>query len=227
MVFVLATALMAAESPVIEHLDSANAWINWERQVIKAVGVGVLPGDTPNQEDAERLARQAAGINAYRNMESAIGMIRVSGETLVGNVVPEVPEIRLKQLAHSAQVISDRQQCDRSFEVILQVPLSRVAAILSPSDQSDRSDKSDRKPTCNLVIDARGLDLLPALQPRVLDNAGNEVYSGTASYSTNVTAGAIMKALEVRELTDVIVEGQVQADSVTILLSPARGSGSP
>lgn len=221
---------MAQESPVIEHLgDSGNAWINWERQVIKAVGVGVLPGDAPSPQEAERLARQAAGINAYRNIESAIRMVRVHGEILVGNVVPEVPEIRLKQLAHSAEVISDRQIYDRSFEVILQVPLSRVTAILPQSDRSDTSDMSDREshPRTEIVIDARGLDLLPALQPRIFDKAGNEVYSGIAAYSTNVTAGDVIKAVEVRELTDLVVEGQTQAHEVTILLSPVREPDKP
>jgi len=220
MLVLLAGGVTAAESPVIERLDAANAWINWERQVIKAVGVGVLPGDATSPHDAERLAREAAGINAYRNMESAIKMVRVSGEVLVGSVVPEVPEIRLKQLSHSAQVISDRQQCDRSFEVILQVSLSGVAAVLS--DQSDVSARSDR---VQVIIDARGLDLQPALRPTVFDQAGNEVYSGIARYSVEAAPGSLDEALEVRELTDVVVEGQVQIDSLTILLSPTRESG--
>lgn len=227
MVIFLASGLIAQESPVIEHLgDSGNTWINWERQVIKAVGVGVIPGDVEDQKEAERLARQAAGVNAYRNLESAIRMARVHGETLVGNVVPEVPEIRLKQLAHSAQVVSDRQIYDRSFEVILQVPLSGIVAMLSKSDGSvgsDRSDRSDRETT----IDATGLDLLPALQPRIFDKTGNEVYSGLATYSTSVTTGDITKALEVRDLTDLVVEGQTQAHRVTILISPARESDKP
>jgi hypothetical protein len=226
MLILLATVLIAQESPVVEKLEPANAWINWERQVIKAVGVGVIPGDIENPQEAERLARQAAGINAYRNIEAAIRMARVHGQTLVGKVVPEVPEIRLKQLAHSAEIVSDRQRYDRAFEVILQVPLSRVAAILPRSDRSDTSDMSDQESPAvktELVIDARGLDLLPALQPGVFDKAGNEVYSGTAVYSARVTAGDVMKAVEVRDLTDLVVEGQVQAGAqVTILVSPAR-----
>ena len=227
MVFALATVLIAQESPVIERLDSVNAWINWERQVIKAVGVGVIPGDIENPQEAERLARQAAGINAYRNIEAAIRMARVHGETLVGNVVPEVPEIRLKQLAHSAEIVSDRQQCDRSFEVILQVPLARIAAIFSKSDGSDGSDRSDRSDR-KVALDARGLVVLPALHPRVFDEVGNELYSEIAGYSTSVTAGDVMKALEVRDLTDLVVEGQVQAGAqVTILVSPVDESGKP
>jgi len=226
MVFALATGLIAQESPVIERLDSVNAWINWERQVIKAVGVGVLPGDVENPQEAERLARQAAGINAYRNIEAAIRMARVHGETLVGNVVTEVPEIRLKQLAHSAEVISDRQQCDRSFEVILQVPLAGVRNLIMPMVAECHGGHS-------LHIDARGLDIAPTLNPKVFDEGGNEVYSGLAVYSMTAcedTCAPIVKAMRINDLTDIVIsdddgEKLQWADArVMILVNPTRES---
>ena len=222
MVFALATVLIAQESPVIERLDAANAWINWERQVIKAVGVGVIPGDIENPQEAERLARQAAGINAYRNIEAAIRMARVHGETLVGNVTPEVPEIRLKQLAHSAEIVSDRQQCDRSFEVILQVPLGRVEAVLPQSGKSDWPEDAHPVP---YLIDARGLDLLPALRPKFFDKAGNEIFSGMVHYTTE--GGIEVKALEVRDLTDIITDPPSGSPGAIIILGPVRESGMP
>lgn len=232
MVWLLATALMAAQSPVIERLgfdkltagDAANAWINWERQVIKAVGVGVLPGDAANPREAEKLARQAAGINAYRNMESAIKLVRVHDDTLVGNVTPEVPEIRLKQLAHGSNVVSDRQRYDRSFEVILELWLAKIAAVLPPPDKPNMSDWEEMHPV-PYFIDARGLELLPALQPKILNKAGKQVYSGLLHYSTD--GYAEVNALEVRDLTDIVVDPGGGTPGATIILSPARESGKP
>ena len=204
---------------MIETLPAANAWINWERQVIKAVGVGVLPGDAPSPQESERLAREAAGVNAYRNMETAIRLVRVSGQTLVGSVTPEVPEIRLKQLAHSAEIVSDRQRYDRSFEVILQVPLGRVEAVLPQSDKSDWPEDAHPVP---YFIDARGLDLLPALRPKFFDKAGNEIFSGMVHYSTD--GGPEVKALEVRDFTDVVVDPPSAHPGAIIILGPARES---
>ncbi|MCX6375504.1 MAG: LPP20 family lipoprotein, partial [Armatimonadetes bacterium] len=113
----------AADSPIIEK--SSAGWVNWDRQVIKAVGHGILPGDAEDEAQARLMARSAAIADAYRNLASVTRGVRVTGETYVKNFVTESDEIRLKVegFIRGAEIISEKQLSDRSFEVILQAPL--------------------------------------------------------------------------------------------------------
>jgi len=185
----LAVPAMCAENPSVEKFEAADGWINWERQVLKAVGHGVLPGDAENEAQARLMGRAAAIADAYRNLASVINGVRVSGETLVRNFVTESDEVRLKieGFIRGAQIVSERQLPDRSFEVILQVPLvgndglmsGLASEVLPGGDQAARGDGGE---TTGLIIDARGIGVKPAMSPKVYDEDGNEVY-GTVNVS--------------------------------------------
>jgi len=193
---ILLTALLGllsvpacADNSSVENLPSSSGWINWDRQVVKAVGHGILPGDAQSEAQAALMARSAAIADAYRNLAMVINGVRVTGETYVRNFVTESDEVRLKVegFIRGAEIVSEKQLSDRSFEVILQVPLvgekglvSELASELLPEETAPPETTGDG-PT-GLIIDARGLGVKPAISPKVYDEDGREVY-GTVKVS--------------------------------------------
>jgi hypothetical protein len=183
-----AVQAFAADSPTIEKLDGGTGWVNWDRQVVKAVGHGILPGDAEDEAQARLMARSAAIADAYRNLASVTKGVRVTGETCVKNFITESDEVRLKVegFIRGAEIISEKQLSDRSFEVILQAPLVGEDGLIAGLGsevlgQGEASSATDGEFT-GLLIDTRGLDVRPAMSPKVYDEDGSEVY-GTVKCS--------------------------------------------
>lgn len=178
----------AADDPTTER--TSGGWINWEKQMIKAVGHGVLPGDADNPAQAKLMARQAAIADAYRNMASVTKGVRINGQTSVKNFMTESDEVRLKVdgFIRGAEIVSEKQLEDRSYEVILQSPLTGVDGLISglrgelltanPDTSAPLGDVT------GLLIDARGLGVQPAMSPKVYDEDGTEIY-GTVHCSAD------------------------------------------
>src|SRR5690242_17462854 len=93
-ILILTVSAFAADAPVVENTD--GGWINWDRQMVKAVGHGVLPGDAEGPAQAALLARSAAISDAYRNLASVVNGVRVTGDTYVKNYVTQSDEVRLR-----------------------------------------------------------------------------------------------------------------------------------
>lgn len=170
-------------SPLVERFDAFRGWVNWDRLVIKAVGQGMLPGDMESQSEAEKIARECALADARRNLESTVLAVRVAGENSVRKVTAESENLKsaVAVAVASSTVISERQLPDRSFEVILQMPLtgkrglmSFVAGTLLP-EVEDRRTARARIPS-GLIIDARGLGVKPAISPAIYASDGRLLY---------------------------------------------------
>lgn len=190
---VTGTMVCAADNPTVENLSNSDGWINWDRQVLKAVGHGVIPGDIENPTQAALMARSAAIADAYRNLAMAVNGVRVTGSTYVKNFVTKSDEIRTKVQAfiRGAEIVSEKQLPDRSFEVIMQIPLVGNTSLLSNLGseilpEKPASTPSDISPNAatGLIIDARGLGVKPAISPKIYDEDGNEVY-GTLKVSSD------------------------------------------
>ena len=187
-VLLLACSVTAAFAgdPTVENTSAG--WINWDRQVIKAVGHGVLPGDAENEAQARLMARSAAIADAYRNLAMVTKGVRVTGDTCVKNYVTESDEVRLKVegFIRGGEIISEKQLSDRSFEVILEAPLTGDEGLYAGLSsalpcEGESATGTDGRFT-GLLIDARGCDVKPAMSPKVYDEDGNEVY-GTVNCS--------------------------------------------
>jgi hypothetical protein len=99
----------------------------------------------------------------------------------------------------NAQIVSDKQLSDRSYEVILQLPMvgdnGLTSEIKTDSESDDtpagKSESSPNDPNLTehqsddpsgVIIDARGFDIKPAMSPKIYDEDGREVY-GTIGVS--------------------------------------------
>lgn len=177
--------------------SQTNGWVNWDRQVIKAIGHGVAPKGVDDPAQAKLMTRAAAVADAYRNLAMVVNGVKVDGKTSVKNYVAESDEVRLRVqgMIRGADIVSEKQGIDGTYEIVLQLPMTGANGLVSglslvlpdcnkmaeSTGEIDVSKPSDTKPS-GLIIDARGIGASPAISPKIYDEDGKEVY-GTLQVS--------------------------------------------
>jgi hypothetical protein len=207
--------------PLIER--QTNGSINWTRGIIQSVGIG-KPDETGSTQklDAKMKALYHAKKNARRHLIAIVRNIRIDSHRVVGNIADTNYSIsaKINEMAFKAQEIEKlrKQRADGTVEVHLQIGLyGGLSQLVLPDDiqqiEPVRPVRKVREPSIRqtgetsapeiftgLVIDARGIDLKPALIPRLLDGNGQEVFGapyvsrefavqwGTGGYAVDIEA---------------------------------------
>jgi hypothetical protein len=181
------------------------AGVNWQGQVVKATGAGAPDLKSANPAQARLGAERAAQMDAFRNLLAQVKGIQISAGKTVGDAMAK-DEIkgRVEGVIRGFKITGKRYFSDSGVEVDVEVPLAALTEVVV-DDKADTAlatavpmkADGERKNT-GLVVDARGLGVTPALAPRILDEAGKEVYgakvvtaearksSGVASYVQSV-----------------------------------------
>lgn len=196
--------------------------MNWEGQVIRATGAGAPDMKASSPAQARLGAERAALLDAFRNLLSQVKGVQVDGTRKMDDVMQsnEV-RARVEGLIKGYKVVNKRYFSDNGVEIDVEVPVAMLTDILDPdatqmlavpatkTEPVKSVEKPAEKPAekatepvvakvedgtgTGLVIDARGLKLMPALMPRVLDEAGKPLYtvdslSAEARKTTGVAA---------------------------------------
>jgi len=149
-----------------------------------ATGVGSLNPDLP--ESARRpSALRAARHVAMQNAIKAVKGMYLNGSTKIetGNeTIPKVTKV-VTSFLRDAKV---RDLVDGSVEVSMEIPLERsgLSGLLlgtnvmeTPAITSFDGKKAKKDNVYSgLIVDCRGIEIKPALNPRVLDESGREIY---------------------------------------------------
>ncbi|MFL5320250.1 MAG: LPP20 family lipoprotein [Myxococcaceae bacterium] len=182
----------------------SEAGVNWSGQVIKATGSGAPDMKASSPAQARLGAEMAAKMDAFRNLLSQVKGIQVSGGKTVGDAMA-ADELRgkVEGVIRGYKVTGKRYFSDNGVEMDVEVPLAALTEAVVPQSTGADSgklactDKGEKKNT-GLIVDARGLDVTPALSPRILDESGNTLYaadcvkddakksSGVAGYTENL-----------------------------------------
>ena len=121
--------LGGAESAMVEVIAGGKGRINYEANLVKAVGLGALPPPTLSQSRAQNVlsARNAALADALRTLGMAVSRVRVSSDSRVQNFVLQSDEIRLRvrALVASAQVVDEKYlPTSGVFRIVVQMNLT-------------------------------------------------------------------------------------------------------
>ena len=212
-------AISSAEiRPVLDTVvrdQQGDGCVDWSARIIYARGIGA-----PNMEVSEA-ARRPGAIRAAQQVA-----MRDALETLKGiylNSSTTVESFMMKSdvitshisgfLKGFEQKGKEKYMSDGSVEVVMAIPLDGIGGIgeqlfaasieEKPSVTAWEGGKA-AKPTVftGLIINCKGLNVKPALSPRVLDESGREVYGsayvsrewaikyGIAGYSREVKDAA-------------------------------------
>ena len=162
---------------VVQPIEKGE--VNWSSRVVRAVGMGA-----PNPEmdgAAKRIgAERAAKHDAYRNLLEAIKGIYIDSQTTVDNfmVGNDVIRSRVEGFVQGARVVERHWLSDGAVEVIMEMPLQGefTDALLPTTGGRPLMQVSGNVVYTGLLVDARGLDVFPAMSPKIIDEEGREVY---------------------------------------------------
>ncbi len=179
-----ALCLAAAFAPAARAESGA---VDWQRRVVKCTGTGApnLRAAGGNVAVARIGAEKAAKLDALRNcMEAVKGVAVKNGET-VGGAVAKSPALQASLegvVKGFRQVGPPRYFSDGGVEIDVEVPLDGKLseAVMPKGDGSAAAPAGQPTGPTGLIVDARGRKVTPALAPRVLDEAGREVYGPSA-----------------------------------------------
>lgn len=167
-------ASKAAEKP------KSGGEVNWQGQVIKASGAGAPDLTAANAAAARLGAERAAVTDAFRNLLAQVKGVSIDGVKKMGDVM-EKDEVRarVEGTVRGYKVTNKRYFSDNGVEIDIEVPLAMLTDVIDPDATQVllASTPEAQKANTGLVIDARGLKVVPALAPRVLDDAGKALYS--------------------------------------------------
>ena len=189
---------------VIEKLPGGQ--VNWTKGIVQAVGVrgptGKSFGKAADRVDAQTEARDLARKNLLKTLLD----LRLNSGTTVGDIAANAPVIdsEIRDMVKEAQVAKQAYLSDGTINVTMQLNISGgLSQLLLPEEikqidpiktVSDGPKDSDSAKDLNnepeirkeiysgLIVDAAGIDVLPAMVVKIFNENDQEVY-GTAFVS--------------------------------------------
>jgi len=220
--------LIGSVSDVVENIGDSGK-VDWTNGVVMVLGIGAPPANAANAAQARAMAKRAAIVVAQRNLLETLKGVRVDSETLVENFITTSDKIRtaVQGIIRGASEMKTQYMSDGSVEVTIGVKLAGPLAeellpkpagppqpVVPPAPPAAPSTSA--APTTpsaaavplgpsgpiltGLVVDSRGLNVRPAMVPRILNEEGREVYGsafvkrdyaiqqGMAGYSKELAA---------------------------------------
>lgn len=230
--FAIAHALFLASSGRAEE-----GRVDWGRKVVTCKGSGAanLKDADGNPAVARIGAEKAAKLDALRNCLAALRGVQLDSGRTVGNALEGDTELRgrVEGLVRGFRVLGKpRYYSDGGAEMDVEVPLEgSLSEALLPSSGALAGSEPTPQPggPTSLVLDARGLKVVPALGPRVRDEGGLEVYGpsqlseagrragGAAAYAPDL--GAARRALGDRVGDRPLILKALRAEGADIVIS--------
>lgn len=242
----VAPALAAAAAfAALPHPARAESGVDWQRKVVKCTGSGAanLRDAGGNPAVARIGAEKAAKLDALRNCLEAVKGVQLDSGHTVGNALASDQALsgRVQGIVRGFRVVgAPRYFSDGGVELDVEVPLEGAlsdAVLPRPGRQDEakpepRPAKGEGGPaSTSLVVDARGQKVVPALAPRILDEAGHEIYGpsklgdagrkagGAAAYANDLAAAKA--TLEDRLGDRPVVVKAVRAEGADVVISSA------
>ncbi len=201
--------------------------VDWSRGVVQAKGEAAA-GDISVIEKPTRSALLDEAVEKARsNLLETVYQVRVDAATLLGEVAAgnETLKKNIVGIIGEAEPVVEEIQEDWTADAVVELPFSggfsqlvlpdRITRLQSITPMPSEKDKpsglvsksnagvtADEKPATShtgLVIDAKGLKVLPALSPRILDEKGEQVYGASYAsreYAVQIGVCGYMKSLD-------------------------------
>jgi hypothetical protein len=182
---------------LVEIYDEGS--VNWSQGVIVARGIGMPPDKKAEETQVGGQALTIAQEQGWHNILATAKRVRIASTYTVGDLSAKDNQIntKLESMARNAKVVKQEYLSDGTVEITLEMSLyGGFAQLMLPLEikqietikavnvkknpNKEQSSKSipiqASQVFTGLVVDARGLPVVPALAPIVLDETGQAVY---------------------------------------------------
>lgn len=193
------------ENAMVEVVASGRGRIDYEQGFARAVGLGALPPPSLTRSRAQDAldARDAALADALRTLGMAVQQVRVDAKSRVSNYMLKSDDVRVKVSAvvKNAEVVEETFLKESGiWRVVVQTSLTGAGSVAeavgatslipasapastpapTPTPEPDPyAPGAPPPPGCEytgLIIDCRGLGVIPCRAPKLRDARGVEVY---------------------------------------------------
>ena len=233
-----AAGIYAQEQDLIE--SAGGGTINWSKGVILAKGIGAPPEQYYGKPQARPMALRAAKLDAMRNLLEVTKGVQIDSQTVVSDfmISSDVIAARVDGMVKGAQIVKQEYLSDGTVEITMQMSLngefSQVVLPQTTMQTPQASEQSAAEPVVGapkgdsmiytgLVVDARGIEVRPAMAPKILDETGKEVY-GSAYVSREFAVQQGMSGYA-RDLTAAQSNPRVTHNPLTVKGLRTEGTG--
>lgn len=185
----------AADASVVQKLGHGE--VNWSAKTVTATGSGAANLKSASVAVARLGAERAAQMDALRNVIETIQGIQVTGKRSAGDMMSNGEiKSRVQGFVQSCKRVDTRYYSDGSVDVVMQCPIddNLTSALFSgmPAEKSPRKlPTTGAGKFTGLVINAKNLGVVPSMAPRVVDEAGKEVYGAAVVSDKGLQQGGI------------------------------------
>lgn len=237
LMLVLTAALVLWGGPLFAENVTENfqdGRIDWSNGVVEAVGIGAPPANPANMAQARAMAKRAAVTVARRNLLEIVQGVRIDSRTVIKDFAVESDVIRteVQGLLQNSQVVDISYMSDGSVEATVAMKLTGSFADLilpksirtiQPVQQPQTPGETKGDGFTGLVVDGRGLNIKPAMAPRILDEGGNEIYG--SAYASREFAVQQGMAGYAKDLTSAQTNPRVTDKPLVVKALKAADSG--
>ncbi len=153
--------------------------INWKTRYITSKGIATTTSSTTNPSQTKLLARRGAIVDAQRNLLETIDGVRIDSNTTVSDHTTN-EEIRseVKGTLKNFEIIDEKWNGE-VYEVTMHIPMGKIYKVFKRPENSASSDGKTAPPIkqehTGLIIDARGLNLIPAIFVNIYNENSGKV----------------------------------------------------
>ena len=219
--------------------ETALACVDWDRQVVMAVGSGAPASSAKTRARKAATAKRIAKLDAARNALEAIKGITLTSTNTVRDsmLADDTIRVKLQGKLFGLRTLETQYYEDESVEIRVEASLRTLIPpdLLKPPPQStlepnrpalsEGSEKNTidlEQAYTGLVVNAKGIDLVPAMAPRILDESGGEVYGSLSLDPAFVKRFGMAGYL--RSLEQALENDRVQGNPLVVNALNARGN---
>ena len=190
-----ATAHAESDDAVVQKIGHGE--VNWSAKTVTATGSGAANLKDASVAVARLNAERAAKLDAYRNIVETIQGIQVTGKRSAGDLMSNGEiKSRVQGFVQSCKTVDTRYYSDGSVDIVMQCPMDDgiTSALFSgiPSGKKARKLPTTGASTYSgLVVNAKALGVMPSMAPRIVDEAGKEIYAATVVSEQGLAQGGI------------------------------------
>ncbi|CAN2041571.1 Flagellar assembly protein T C-terminal domain-containing protein [Candidatus Magnetomoraceae bacterium gMMP-15] len=178
------------EYEIIQNTEKGS--INWTKGIIQAEGNGVPSEKYYGNPVARSIAEEGAIRIAYQNLLETVKKIQINSAVILGDLKSGKNSVmaRVRDMIHEVNISKKQYLSDGAVEITIQMNMygrfneislpDEIKEINSIKPLNSLSLASNNKPSSinftGLIVDARGLDVKPALTIKILNENRDEIY---------------------------------------------------